>query len=70
MTQPYAAGFDMSLTRPRLAEWMADVKSQTQPHYDDAHAVVYQVHQSQGKKILQAAQAFMEEQQGQAVTSS
>jgi len=70
MTQPYAAGFDMSLTRPRLAEWMADVKSQTQPHYDDAHAVVYQVHQSQGKKILRAAQAFMEEQQGQAVTSS
>ncbi len=34
------AGYDPSLGRPKLAEWLKLVRETTNPYYDDAHHVV------------------------------
>uniref|UniRef100_A0A2M4BYE9 Putative c-terminal n=1 Tax=Anopheles marajoara TaxID=58244 RepID=A0A2M4BYE9_9DIPT len=39
--QAKIAGFDPCLDRPRIAQWMATVRAHTNPHYDEAHRLVY-----------------------------
>ncbi|XP_055585615.1 glutathione S-transferase theta-1-like [Uranotaenia lowii] len=39
--QPKMAGFDPREGRPVLADWMERVRIQTNPHYDEAHKVLY-----------------------------
>jgi len=61
ITQPWSAGFDVSATRPRVAEWMADVIDATQPHYDDAHVFNRKVRETLGVGIQEAYEALLEE---------
>ena len=44
LMQPYAAGYDVSEGRPKLAEWMKRVKTRLQPHFDEAHKQIYRMH--------------------------
>ncbi|XP_050087124.1 glutathione S-transferase theta-1-like [Anopheles aquasalis] len=39
--QAKIAGYDPCLERPRIARWMATVRAHTNPHYDEAHRLVY-----------------------------
>lgn len=59
--QPWAAGFDVSATRPRVAEWMTDVIGETQPHFDDAHVYSKKIRDTMSEGIQEAYQAFLEE---------
>ena len=43
--------YDVTEGRPVLKEYMERVKSELQPHYDDVHAVVYQMCKKFGGKI-------------------
>ena len=61
--QPWGAGFDISTTRPRIAAWIDDVKSETQPHYDDSRVYIKQVSETAGVGIQKALKAFLAEQQ-------
>jgi len=61
--QPWSAGFDISTTRPRIATWIDDVKSETQPHYDAAHVYNKQIRETAGVGIQKALKAFLEENQ-------
>lgn len=38
--QPRIAGYDATVGRPKLAAWMACVKKETNPYYDEAHKIV------------------------------
>jgi len=58
--QPWSAGFDVYSTRPRVAEWMKDVISATQPHFDQAHIYNQQVRDTTGVAIQEAYQAYLE----------
>ena len=51
LEQPSMAGYDVKKGRPVLAEYMARIKSELQPHYDDAHKIVYQMRNKFGGKI-------------------
>jgi glutathione S-transferase len=42
-TQFWVAGVDPFKDRPRLAQWMKDCQEQLQPHFDEAHKMVYYV---------------------------
>ena len=61
--QPWSAGFDVSLTRPRLAEWMTEVMKKTQPHFDEAHAYNKKVRETMGVGIREAYLAYLEEEE-------
>lgn len=39
--QPKLAGFDPRVGRPQLAAWMERVRAATNPHYDQAHKMLY-----------------------------
>jgi hypothetical protein len=40
MMQPIAAGYDLNNKQyPRVHNWMEQVKKDTQPYFDDAHAM-------------------------------
>lgn len=40
MMQPLAAGYDLDANKyPRVNEWMARVKNETQPYFDEAHQI-------------------------------
>ncbi|EAT39159.2 AAEL009020-PA [Aedes aegypti] len=39
--QPKLAGFDPRVGRPHLAAWMERVRVATNPHYDEAHKILY-----------------------------
>ncbi|XP_055616031.1 glutathione S-transferase theta-1-like [Toxorhynchites rutilus septentrionalis] len=41
--QPKISGFDAKVGRPILATWMERVRSMTNPHYDQAHEIVYKL---------------------------
>ena len=58
--QPWSAGFDVCATRPRVAEWMKDVISATQPHFDQAHIYNQQIKDTTGVAIQEAYQAYLE----------
>ena len=50
MMQPIAAGYDLDTSKfPRVQDWMERVKKETQPHFDDAHAIARRMRE----KILQ-----------------
>ena len=51
LEQSSMAGYDVTEGRPVLKEYMERVKSELQPHYDDVHAVVYQMCKKFGGKI-------------------
>jgi len=59
--QPWSCGFDISATRPRVAEWMADVIGATQPHYDDAHIVNRKIRETLCDGIQEGYAAYLEE---------
>ena len=61
VTQPLAAGFDVSATRPRIASWMADVIRETKPHFDAAHVGNVKLYERVGEGVQEAYQAFLEE---------
>ena len=40
MMQPISAGYSLNTNNfPRVQDWMERVKKDTQPHFDEAHAV-------------------------------
>uniref|UniRef100_A0A1Q3FIY1 glutathione transferase n=1 Tax=Culex tarsalis TaxID=7177 RepID=A0A1Q3FIY1_CULTA len=41
--QPKMAGFDPCAGRPNLTAWMARVRDETNPYYDQAHKLVYKI---------------------------
>lgn len=41
--QPRMAGYDPTIGRPKLAAWWGRVKKETNPYYDEAHAVVEKI---------------------------
>ncbi|XP_055585618.1 glutathione S-transferase theta-3-like [Uranotaenia lowii] len=41
--QPKMAGFDPCAGRPNLTAWMARVRDETNPYYDEAHKLVYKI---------------------------
>ena len=43
LMQPFASGQDVTHDRAKLAAWMNRVKVRLQPHFDEAHKVVYRV---------------------------
>ena len=51
LEQPSMAGYDVKKGRPILAEYMERVKADLQPHYDEAHKIVYQMRNKFGGKI-------------------
>lgn len=65
LMQPLAAGFDVSASRPRLAAWMREVTTNTQPHFDHAHQVVRNVADMVGDGVQEAYAEFLEEKQSQ-----
>lgn len=62
INQPWMAGFDVAATRPRLAAWMEDVKSETQPHYDQSHVVVNKFRGMFAEGVQEAYKEFLEEE--------
>lgn len=60
INQPWMAGFDVAASRPRLAAWMEAVKSETQPHYDNAHTVVVQWNGKFANSVQEAYKEFLE----------
>jgi len=63
INQPWMAGFEVCATRPRLAAWMEDVKSLTQPHYDDSHVVVKKFHGMFAEGVQEAYRQYLEEEE-------
>ena len=47
----FSSRYDVTEGRPVLKEYMERVKSELQPHYDDVHAIVYQMCKKFGGKI-------------------
>lgn len=47
LMQPFAASFDVTEGRPKLKAWMERVKMRLQPHFDEAHNLVYRLAQAQ-----------------------
>lgn len=43
LEQPKMAGFDVRTDRPVLEKYMDGIKAELQPHYDDVHAMIYQI---------------------------
>lgn len=44
MMQPIAGGFDLDTKKyPRVHNWIERVKKETQPHFDESHAIVLRV---------------------------
>lgn len=43
LTQPSAAGLDIFEDRPVLKAWMDRVQMRLQPHFDEAHQLVYRL---------------------------
>lgn len=37
------AGFDPTEGRPVLKQWLERVKTETQPYYDEAHAIINKI---------------------------
>lgn len=62
INQPWMGGFDVAATRPRLAAWMEDVKSETQPHYDQSHVIVKKFHEMFAEGVQEAYKEFLEEE--------
>merc|ERR1719166_420363 len=50
LEQPSMAGYDVRKGRPILEEYMNRVKGELNPHYDDAHKVVYMMVKKFGGK--------------------
>jgi len=63
LMQPWSAGFEVSTTRPRVAEWMQEVIAATQPHFDQAHLYNKKVRDTIGVGIQEAYGAYLEEMQ-------
>lgn len=59
INQPWMAGFDVSASRPRLAAWIEDVKSETEPHYYQSNTYVRQVHETFSEGIQEAYKEFL-----------
>jgi len=55
LEQPSMAGYDVRQHRPILNAYMQRVKEQLNPHYDDAHKIVYKFVEKFGGKIPGAA---------------
>ena len=51
LEQPSLAGYDVRDGRPILSEYMKRIKEELNPHYDDVHAVVYQMTKKFGGDI-------------------
>ena len=51
LEQILTSRYDVTEGRPVLKEYMERVKSELQPHYDDVHAIVYQMCKKFGGKI-------------------
>lgn len=51
LEQPSMAGYDVRTNRPILDAYMQRVKAQLNPHYDDAHKIVYKFVEKFGGKI-------------------
>jgi len=43
MEQPGMAGYDVYKGHPKIAQYFTTVKAKLQPHYDDAHSIVYKL---------------------------
>ena len=41
LTQLWMTDEDVTADRPRIAQWIADVKSTLSPHFDEVHKMVY-----------------------------
>lgn len=37
------ANYDVTVGRPNIKRWLETVRSETQPHYDDAHAILWKI---------------------------
>jgi len=53
LEQPGMAAFDVRKGRPKIEEYMARVRNDLQPHYDEAHSVVRDV-TVKFKEVMQA----------------
>ena len=51
LEQPQMAGYNVREGRPVLAEYMDRVTGLLNPHYDEAHKVLYQMRDKFGGKI-------------------
>lgn len=51
LEQPLMAGYDVREGRPILSEYMNRIKAELNPHYDDAHKIVFQMAKKFGGDI-------------------
>ena len=51
LEQPQIAGYDVRQGRPVLEAYMDRVKAELNPHYEEAHKVLYQMRDKFGGKI-------------------
>lgn len=51
---PGMAGYDVCEGRPLLTAWFRHVKEAFQPHYDEAHGIVYHVRDKFGGNVPEA----------------
>jgi glutathione S-transferase len=59
LEQPMMAGYDTFKDRPRLTEWHKQVREETNPHYDEAHAGVNEIIETKGKGLRQRDMVFI-----------
>ncbi|XP_060521887.1 glutathione S-transferase theta-1-like [Cylas formicarius] len=43
LEQPSAVGFDVTVGRPKLKAWIDKIRLECNPHYQDAHEIVYKL---------------------------
>lgn len=51
LEQPSMAGYDVRAGRAILADYMERVRNELNPHYDDAHKMVYKMRDRFGGKV-------------------
>jgi glutathione S-transferase len=51
LMQPQMAGYDYGETRPKLLKYISLIQGQLQPHFDDAHKVLYKMREIGQKKF-------------------
>lgn len=49
------AGYEPGAGRPKLQNWLNLVKQKTNPHYDDAHKILYKLTGQQAQEPVAAA---------------
>lgn len=45
------SGFDPTVNRPNLGEWLKLVRHFTNPAYDEAHAILYKLREEEKAKL-------------------